>query len=304
LLRSAIPQPGNNGRAAVHEPARAKLNLYLHVTGRRDDGYHLLDSLVAFAEAGDMIVAAPGGMLSLAVDGPFAAALGGEPDNLVMRAARALAAATGAKGNAALTLTKNLPVASGIGGGSADAAATLRVLCRLWNVRPPRDALDAIAVKLGADVPVCLDGVASFIGGVGERRYAAPRLPAAGLVLVNPGTALPTPAVFGKRSGPFSEPARFTAAPRDVADLAAVLRARHNDLTDAATALVPAIRDVMAALDASLGCLLARMSGSGATCFGLYPDRSAATAAAASIAGRNGSWWVLPTAISTAQPGE
>jgi 4-diphosphocytidyl-2-C-methyl-D-erythritol kinase len=292
------PRPAGDGRAAVGEPARAKLNLYLHVTGRRDDGYHVLDSLVAFAEAGDTLAAAPADALTLALDGPFAAALRDESDNLVLRAAQALAAASGKPRGAALTLTKNLPVASGIGGGSADAAATLRVLCRLWDMRPERDTLDAIAVKLGADVPVCLDGTASFLGGIGERRDAAPRLPAAGVVLVNPGIALSTPAVFAKRAGAFSAPARFVEAPRDAAGLAAVLRRRRNDLTEAATALVPAIRDVLAVLDATPGCLLARMSGSGATCFGLYADRAAARDAAAFLAGRQRGWWVVPTALS------
>jgi len=294
LPRSA--RPAGDPRA-VTEPARAKLNLYLHVTGRRADGYHLLDSLVAFAEAGDTLRAAPADSLSLAVDGPFAAALRGEPDNLVLRAARALAAVTGAKGGAALMLTKTLPVASGIGGGSADAAAALRALCRLWQVTPPRDVLDAIAIKLGADVPVCLDGGTAFIGGVGERRDPSPRLPATGLVLANPGVPLATPAVFAKRSGAFSEAARFTTPPRDVGDLAALLRERRNDLTEAATALVPAVRDILAALEASPGCLLARMSGSGATCFGLYADRGAAVAAAALLK-RNPGWWVLPTALA------
>lgn len=291
-------------RATVIEPARAKLNLYLHVTGRRDDGYHLLDSLVAFAEAGDALTAAPADASTLSIDGPFAAALRDEGDNLVLRAARALATATGATRGAALTLTKNLPVASGIGGGSADAAATLRALCRLWDIEPNGDMLDTIAVKLGADVPVCLDGRAAFIGGVGERRDAAPRLPVAGLVLVNPGIPLATPAVFAKRLGAFSQAARFTTPPHDPAGLAALLRERRNDLTDAALSLVPAIRDVLAALEASPGCLLARMSGSGATCFGVYADRASAEAAAAFLGRKTQGWWVMPTALASAPGAE
>ena len=287
-------------RATVVEPARAKLNLYLHVTGRRDDGYHLLDSLVVFAQAGDVLAASPADSLTLSVDGPFADALRDEPDNLVLRAARALAEAAGIKGGAALSLTKTLPVASGIGGGSADAAAALRVLRRLWDVRLQPHVLDAIAVKLGADVPVCLDGQAAFISGAGEHRDPAPVLPAAGLVLVNPGMPLPTPAVFARRAGSFSQPAPFTDAPRDAAALATVLRARRNDLTEAAMALVPAIGDVLAALEASPGCLLARMSGSGATCFGLYADRAAATAAAAFLGRTRRGWWVMPTALTGA----
>ena len=282
----------------VTETARAKLNLYLHVTGRRDDGYHLLDSLVAFASAGDVLTARQADALTLAVDGPFAAALRDEPDNLVLRAARALAVATGGKGGAALTLTKNLPVASGIGGGSTDAAAALRALSRLWYATPPRDVLDAIAVRLGADVPVCLDGCTAFIGGIGERRDRAPALPAAGLVLVNPRIPLATPAVFGKRTGPFSQPSRFATPPRDAVALAEQLRARRNDLTEPARALVPAIGEVLDAIAASPGCLLDRMSGSGATCFGLYASTDIAERAASWLAARKPGWWVLPTALA------
>jgi 4-diphosphocytidyl-2-C-methyl-D-erythritol kinase len=288
----------DEARAALSEPARAKLNLYLHVIGRRGDGYHLLDSLVAFADVGDTLTAAPSELLTLAIDGPFAAALRNEPDNLVLRAARMLVEATGARRGAALTLTKNLPVASGIGGGSADAAAALRALCRLWNIVPPRDVLDAIAIKLGADVPVCIDSRASFIGGIGEQCAPAPALPKTALVLVNPGIPLATPDVFARRTGPFSPPARFDGAARDAAALADLLRGRRNDLTDAAISTVPAIRDVLTALEASPGCLLARMSGSGATCFGLYGDRGAAQAAAAFLQKKGPGWWVQPTSLA------
>ncbi len=288
----------------VVERAPAKVNLYLHVVGRRADGYHLLDSLVAFTALGDAVAVAPSDALRLTVDGPFAAALKDEADNLVLRAARRLAASTGIARGAAITLTKNLPVASGIGGGSADAAATLRALCRLWTVAPDGVPLDAIALELGADVPVCLDAKASFIGGIGEQREAAPPLPEAGLVLVNPRIPLATPQVFARREGRFSSAARFAAAPRDAAGLAALLRARTNDLTAAACAIVPAVRDVLDAVSASRGCLLARMSGSGATCFGLYADASAANAAAASLAQARPDWWVAPTRLLPANGAE
>ena len=151
------------------EPAPAKVNLYLHLTGRRDDGYHLLDSLVVFAGIGDTLSAAPAETLSLHVAGPFAAGLAGEPDNLVLRAARALAAEAGVTAGAHLVLDKHLPVASGIGGGSADAAAALRLLCRLWRLAPQPAALARLAAGLGADVPVCLAGRAARMGGIGER---------------------------------------------------------------------------------------------------------------------------------------
>ncbi|MBL8838951.1 MAG: 4-(cytidine 5'-diphospho)-2-C-methyl-D-erythritol kinase [Alphaproteobacteria bacterium] len=285
--------------AAASAPAPAKINLYLHVVGRRADGFHLLDSLVAFAGVGDLVAARPADALTLALDGPFAADLAAAPggDNLVLRAARALAAAAAIAPRAAIALTKSLPVASGIGGGSADAAAALRALVRLWGVTIDDAALARVAASLGADVPVCLAGRTSFMGGIGEEIAPAPALPPAGLVLVNPRIALPTPAVFKRREGPFSPPARFAAAPRDASELAALLAGRGNDLTAPARAIVPAIDDVLAALAASPGCLLARLSGSGATCFGLYADPDAAHAAAAWIAARHAAWWIAGTRI-------
>jgi 4-diphosphocytidyl-2-C-methyl-D-erythritol kinase len=259
----------------------------------------LLDSLAAFTELGDEIVAAPASSLALSVSGPFAAALSAEPDNLVLKAARALAGACNVPASASLLLEKHLPVASGIGGGSSDAAATLRALCRLWAVAPGADRVAAIAGALGADVPVCLSARAAFMGGVGEQLAPAPPLPAAGVVLVNPGVALPTVQVFKAREGGFGEIARFEAAPRDAHGLARLLADRRNDLDAAAQRIVPQIGEVLAALAASPGCLLARMSGSGATCFGLYVDRSAAERAAAWIAARAGTarWWVAPTRL-------
>jgi 4-diphosphocytidyl-2-C-methyl-D-erythritol kinase len=288
----------------VVERAPAKVNLYLHVVGRRADGYHLLDSLVAFAELGDAVTAAPSDTLRLTVEGPFAAALKDEPDNLALRAARKLAASAGIARGAAITLAKNLPVASGIGGGSADAAATSRALCRLWNVAPGSVALDAIAQELGADVPVCLDGRASFIGGIGEQREEAPPLPPAGLLLVNPRIPLATRDVFAKRHGDFSQAARFKARPRDAADLAELLRARRNDLITAAAELVPAIPEVLDAIAATPGCLLNRMSGSGATCFGLYPTEDIARRAASWLSERRPAWWVAPTRLRPASGAE
>ncbi len=285
--------------AATSAPAQAKINLYLHVVGRRADGFHLLDSLVAFAGVGDVVAARPADSLTLAIDGPFASDLVAAPagDNLVLRAARALAEAAGTPPRAALALTKSLPVASGIGGGSADAAAALRALARLWGVAIDDAALTRIAAGLGADVPVCLAGRTSFMGGIGEEIAPAPPLPRAGMVLVNPRIALPTPAVFKRREGPFSPPARFAGAPRDAQTLAALLAGRGNDLTAPARAIVPAIDEVLAALAASPGCLLARLSGSGATCFGLYADADAAQRAAAWIAARSAAWWIAGTWI-------
>lgn len=271
--------------------ARAKLNLYLHVVGRRDDGYHRLDSLVAFAAIGDVVAVEPAPAFELAIDGPFAADLTGE--NLIARAARAL----DARAPARVRLTKMLPVASGVGGGSSDAATTLILLDRLWGLGHEAARLARIGLTLGADVPVCLHGRPAFMGGIGDEIAPAPPLPAAGLVLVNPRIPCPTPAVFRRRQGPFGAAARFTEAPRDAAGLARLLAARGNDLTLAAIAEVPAIAEILAAIEASPGCLLARLSGSGATCFGLYADESRAAEAAAWITDRGPAWWVAPSRL-------
>ncbi|MBV8534722.1 MAG: 4-(cytidine 5'-diphospho)-2-C-methyl-D-erythritol kinase [Alphaproteobacteria bacterium] len=284
------------GGAAV-ETAPAKLNLYLHVVGRRADGYHLLDSLVAFTEHGDVVRAAPAPGLSLRLDGPFAEGLDGGGDNLAHKAAAALQARVRAAG-AALALTKNLPVAAGLGGGSADAAATLRALVRLWQAHPGEAALLEIAGTLGADVPVCVRGVPAYFGGIGDQLAAAPRLPPAGVVLVNPRIALSTAKVFAARRGPFSAAARLSEVPRDAAGLAGLLAQRRNDLEPAARELVPAIATVLEALGASPGCRLARMAGSGATCFGLYDNPVAATTAAAWLADRERAWWTQATRLT------
>ncbi|MGC8477686.1 MAG: 4-(cytidine 5'-diphospho)-2-C-methyl-D-erythritol kinase [Acetobacteraceae bacterium] len=261
------------------EPAPAKLNLFLHVLGRRADGYHRLDSLAVFAGAADRLRAEPAAGLTLDIIGPHGAALAGEADNLVLRAARALAAAAGITAGASLVLDKRLPVASGIGGGSADAAASLRLLCRLWNLDPSRVELMAIAARLGADVPVCLAARPARMGGVGEILSEPPALPRFGLALVNPGLPVATAAVFRARAGAFSAPAALPAGFADAAALAAFLAANtRNDLEAPARALCPAIGEVLAALAATPGCLLARMSGSGATCFGLFASPEAATA--------------------------
>lgn len=275
-------------------PAWAKLNLYLHVVGRRADGYHLLDSLVAFADIGDEIIAAPASTLRLDLSGRFAPSLSDLPprSNLVWRAAELLARRLGRDPAAAITLVKNLPVAAGIGGGSSDAAATLRALLALWDASIDPTALAALAAGLGADVPVCLAARSAWVGGIGEAIEPAPNLPPASVVLVNPGIALPTPAVFKARRGGYSPPGRFTAPVRDAAGLAAVLAARRNDLTAAAVGLVPAIDDVLRRLVRFDGALLSRMSGSGATCFALFASSEAASAAAARLAAERPEWWV------------
>ena len=272
------------------ETAPAKVNLYLRLVGKRADGYHLLDSLAVFSRIGDRLSVQPADELSLILAGPFGAALNAEPDNLVLRAARALAAQAGIAPRAHLTLDKHLPVASGIGGGSADAAAALRLLCRFWNLTPPPTALMDIAARLGADVPVCLAGSPARMGGIGELLEPAPQLPSYGLLLINPGIALSTVAVFRARTGGFSAPAELPDRWTDAADMAAGLANLGNDLQAAAIALCPEIAQVLTAIAATPGCRLAQMSGSGATCFGLFDDTETARIASSSLA--RPSWWV------------
>lgn len=275
--------------------APAKVNLTLRVTGRRADGYHLLDSLVVFAGVGDRLSVAPAPGLTLTVTGPFGAGLAAEEDNLVLRAARALAEAAGMAPFGALTLEKNLPVASGIGGGSSDAAAALRLLALYWGLTVPPETLAALALGLGADVPVCLLRRPVRMAGIGEVISPVPPLPEGlGLLLVNPGLACPTPAIFRARAAAgaaFSPADAVPVARCDTAEsLAAALAASGNDLEAAAIGLTPAIGTVLAAIAGRAGCRLARMSGSGATCFGLFA--SEADAAAAADALRRPGWWI------------
>ncbi|SLN68068.1 4-diphosphocytidyl-2-C-methyl-D-erythritol kinase [Pseudoruegeria aquimaris] len=269
----------------VREFAPAKINLSLHVTGRRADGYHLLDSLVAFCSVGDWILAGKAPEMRLAVAGPRAEGVPLGPENLVLRAAGLMAGAP-----AALTLEKHLPAAAGIGGGSSDAAATLRALSRLHDA--PLPAPEAV-LGLGADVPVCLAGRGCRMGGIGERiaPLEAP-LPPLGVVLVNPGIDVPTPAVFKALAVRDNAPMPEALPPLRAFDpVVAFLAAQRNDLEAPARAIAPAIGEVLAAIAATKGCGLARMSGSGATCFGLYETEAAAASAAEALRGRSG-WWV------------
>jgi len=283
--------------------APAKVNLYLHVLGRRADGYHRLDSLIAFTDIGDEVTATPADTLTLTVGGPEAEAIAGlGNDNLVLRAARLLAARAGIGASASLHLDKRLPAAAGIGGGSSDAAATLRALSRLWAHRLDEAALMALALELGADVPACLAGRPVWVGGVGEELEPAAALPPAGIVLANPRRPLPTAAVFGRRAGPFSASGRFNPVLSDVAGLAAALSVRRNDLTEAALALAPEIGAVLERLAALPGALIARMSGSGATCFALFADRTAALAAGEVLATVEPGWWTAAGALVAEPP--
>ena len=274
----------------VQRIARAKVNLALHVVGRRADGYHLLDSLVAFADFGDVVTVEPAPSLSLSITGPMAAGLSAGSDNLVLKAAQMLGSPLGA----AITLEKRLPIASGIGGGSADAAATMQALGALWGCALP-DAGQVLA--LGADVPVCLAGQSCRMAGIGDQ-ISPIALPPAHLVLVNPGVGLSTAAVFGALLCRDNPPLPPAAPMPDAVALAAYLGHCRNDLEAPALSLVPQIGAVLAALQGQKGCLLARMSGSGATCFGLFASASAAEAAATALRAQSAAWWVQATTMA------
>ena len=283
----------------LHLRARAKVNLYLHVTGRRPDGYHELDSLMVFPDVGDELFLARRPGFSLEMSGPFATAVAVDgPDNLVFRAARGLQDRLGAERlpGAYLRLQKRLPVAAGIGGGSADAAATLRGLIRLWDLEVADAELQSLALELGADVPPCLASRPVFARGIGEILTPTPPLPSFWLVLVNPGVPVQTPAVFQARQGAFSVCAEWTTA-GDLDALLDLLAATRNDLEPPALALEPQIGAVLDALRAMQACRLARMSGSGATCFGIFGEAAAAAAAAAALSSAHPGWWVAAAPV-------
>lgn len=294
---------GVDGSAFVRSFARAKVNLYLHVTGRRADGYHLLDSLVVFPDIGDILRVRKARSLSLVVDGPFAAGVPTDSSNSLMRAATRLIEEAKVSAGAEIRLTKQLPVAAGIGGGSADAAAAVRALSSIWDLDLPSERLAALTLELGADVPMCLASRPAFAGGIGELLEPAPALPAFALLLANPGAELATAAVFrafgtSSSHASFSQPGRFAEAPADPLDLARTLARHRNDLTAAAIALCPAAAEVLAALADLEDALLVRMSGSGATCFALFAESSAAERGAARLRQRHPGWWVAPAAVA------
>ncbi|HBM90815.1 MAG TPA: 4-(cytidine 5'-diphospho)-2-C-methyl-D-erythritol kinase [Rhodospirillaceae bacterium] len=285
--------------------ALAKINLYLHVTGRRSDGYHLLDSLVAFADVGDSLTLEPARAFSFSLDGPMAGSLKGEGDdnNLVVRAAQKLSTALGRSLSFKLSLIKNLPVASGIGGGSSDAAAALRLMASHWKLAPDAPLLYQVARSLGQDVSCCLASESCVFQGIGDEMTHAPSLPYTDIVLVNPSVAVPTPEVFKMRKGSFSLPAEpWEKVPQTACELADLLGACRNDLAQPACQISPVIDDVLAALMEQEGVLLSRMSGSGATCFAFFADRGAAKRAAASLYQQHPDWWVVPTHIPSNLP--
>lgn len=309
-----LTSPQTRAPQTVVGVARAKLNLYLHVVGRRLDGYHLLDSLAVFVDYGDFLKVSPGEDLQLTITGPFAAGLEGDPArNLVYRAAEALRNAatrhqlTSGKTFAAnIELNKRLPLASGLGGGSSDAAQCLILLNQFWDLNFPLDALLKLAMPLGADVPVCLSGRPAFMRGIGEELLLLPDIPLLSVLLVNPGIAVPTAEIFRARNGPFNRPAsadakRWQESLSNSAAFCHQLSKLENDLTAPAIRICPEIAEILALLVQQEECLLARMSGSGATCFGLFEEPQAAEAAALEIGRLHRDWWVMHTAFY--QPG-
>lgn len=280
---------------ALHSFAPAKINLSLHVGPPRADGMHPLHSLIAFADVGDVVVAEAADALTLSVRGPFAAALTESTDNLVLRAAQLLARHAGAAPRAALTLHKHLPIASGIGGGSADAAAALRVLNELWACGASETDLEALASSLGADVPGCIRSSPAWMGDTGGALSPA-SVPPLDAVLVNPGAPAPTGAVYAAfdRLGAFGALDDPGSPPLQPAAFVAWLAGLRNDLEAAARSVAPAIADVLAVLQACAPGALVRMSGSGATCFAVATD---AAAVAARVAAQRPHWWVRPARL-------
>ena len=284
------------------ENAPAKVNLTLRVLGRRSDGYHEIESLVAFAEFGDTLSYSPGGELALTVRGPNAVKAGENADNLVLKAAQALAARVAGLGLGAFQLDKRLPVAAGLGGGSADAAAALRLLARANNLPLDDGRLHDAARVTGADVPVCLDPRPRLMRGIGEILSGPLKLPALPAVLANPGAVLPTKSVFAAWKRAASEPlALDVTAVAKIAnreEYLQLLATQANDLESAAIAVEPAVAEVLAALRVLAGCRLARMSGSGATCFALFSSAAAAIEAAKALSSKYPHWWVRASALS------
>jgi 4-diphosphocytidyl-2-C-methyl-D-erythritol kinase len=287
------------------ESAPAKVNLTLHVLGRRADGYHDLESLVAFADVADRLALTVGDALTLTVLGSGASQAGAEADNLVTKAARALAARVPGLRAGAFRLDKSLPVAAGLGGGSADAAATLRLLARANKLAPNDPRLHDAARATGADVPVCLDPRPRIMRGIGEILSAPLPLPRLHALLVNPGVAVSTKLVFSGWK-PSASPIRvsdtaanFAGLPnmQDEEELLRWLASAANDLEAPAIALEPAIAEVLASLRAAAGCRLARMSGSGATCFALFSSAVDTASAGKSLRAKFPDWWIAETVL-------
>ncbi|HXX08573.1 MAG TPA: 4-(cytidine 5'-diphospho)-2-C-methyl-D-erythritol kinase [Pseudolabrys sp.] len=284
--------------AALVEKAPAKINLTLRVCGRRADGYHDIESLVAFADVADTLTLQVGPEAALELAGPFAGKSGPPTENLVLKACAALGERIAGLKAGRFVLDKNLPVAAGIGGGSADAAAALRLIARANNITLDDSRLASSALAVGADVPVCLDPRPRIMRGVGELLSPPIDLPALPAVLVNPGVPVVTRDVFGNLAS-MQKQSGLADVPRKADALIEYLKQHDNDLTEPASACAPAIAEVLAALRGLPGVRLVRMSGSGATCFALFGSRDEAAKAAQRLKGERKDWWVLDTTIGS-----
>ena len=279
--------------------APAKLNLCLHITGKRADGYHLLESVVAFTDMGDVLEVAPAEKLILTVTGEFAYALPEvSDDNLVLKAARLLQALSGTQQGAHITLHKHLPVGSGMGGGSADAAAALRVLTRLWDVQVDEEKLAGAMLGLGSDLPVCYQGLPCVMRGIGED-IAPLSLWGAEIhaVLVHPRRELLTSQVYGEFSGQFDATFEAPSQISSFEEFVAFLKPLHNSLEQPAIHWMSEIAHILKELNATTDCAIARMSGSGAGCFGIYDSALKAQIAAARIKKAHPEWWCVATQL-------
>ena len=283
--------------ALLVEKAPAKINLTLRVIGRRDDGYHELESLVAFADLADTLSLEPGPATALDIAGPFAAACGPEGDNLVLKAVAVLGRAVSGLKAGRFLLQKNIPVAAGIGGGSADAAAALRLLARLNDIARGDARLALAARAVGADVPVCLDPRPRIMRGLGDLLSDPIELPPLAALIVNPRVPLPTREVFAALKIPQAAKSTIAGVPRDFTALVGFLRENGNDLTQAAIACLPVVGDMLNALRALAGARLVRMSGSGPTCFALFESGGEAAAAARQLGAAYKAWWMQTATI-------
>lgn len=287
LNRCALP-------VKIEAKAPAKVNLTLHVTGQRPDGYHLLDSLVVFADVNDVLTVSAAADTTLLVHGPFAAGVPLNETNLILRAAEALRARRGVSAGAALTLDKSLPHAAGIGSGSSDAAGTLKMLASHWGVVPLDDTAPEV-LALGADVPVCMRGPSPVrMRGIGEILDPVPPLPDAALLLIRPPVDVPTAAVFNGLATKNGAPMDSIPQGLDFAGFAQWLKAQRNDLQPPALQIAPEVAATIQALEGLPQVAFAGMSGSGATCFALLPDMAAAEAVADIMAAAHPDWWIAP----------
>lgn len=278
--------------------AHAKVNLFLHITGKRQDGYHLLESLIAFAEVHDTLHISTANTITLEITGRFAANLNGDPQlNIILKAAHLLAEKAGITQGASITLDKQLPIASGIGGGSSDAAAALHLLSEYWKTALPHETMLDIALSLGADVPCCYHKKPGFMSGIGEKITLFPSMPSLPALLVNPLQSVSTPEVFKVGVKQFSPSHPISTLPTTMEEFIALLQGSHNDLEAPAITVLPAIADLLVLIGTQRSCKLSRMSGSGATCFGLFSTYEAAEDAARAIQNNHPEWWVEPTIL-------